>query len=442
MKKREFSADQLTPISAFASLSQKGSCLLESAFDKGEGRYSYIGIEPNALFTAKNGRIEMQIGTKTSSFEGDPYSALKNFHAQVKVPIDHPLAMFSGGVVGFIAYDAIRSKEKIPDRHPDHFQLPDFFFQSYRSSLVFDHAKGKALIIAETEEEIERLMEQLKNSPRLPVLGNRREASIETDLSDAEHCAMVEKAKEYLRAGDVFQIVLSRTFQAKIDAEPFQIYRSLRQVSPAPYHFFFDLSDYAIAGASPEKIISVQNRIIESTPIAGTCPKGGSIEKLLSDPKEIAEHVMLVDLARNDVGSVAVPGSVKVVEYKQPHPFSHVIHIVSRVTGDLSPQFDAIDAFKMSFPAGTLSGAPKVRAMELIDSLENSRRGLYGGAIVAMDAEGNLTSCIAIRTAFLKDGVAYVRAGGGLVLDSDPQKEADETRYKASAVLEALGVCP
>ncbi len=455
---REISSDHLTPITAYFALSKKGNCLLESVVESRaesnleakQGRFSFIGLDPMASFESRGRQIQIKIGNQTERFEADPYDALRNLQKRMRTAVVHPIPVFTGGATGFITYDAIRVKEQIPDRHADLLKLPDFFFQFYRSSLAFDHQTGKAVLATISEEyetgmkELDRLENELKQSlfqKSLPQMnGQRGNIEIVSDLSDEEFGGIVEKAKEYVQAGDVFQMVPSRTFRVKIKADPFQVYRALRQKSPAPYLFFFDLDGYAIAGASPEKIVSVQNGIVESTPLAGTRPKGSDPEELLRDPKEIAEHVMLVDLARNDVGAVSKPGSVKVAEFKQVHQFSHVMHIVSRVVGELDSKYDALDAFKASFPAGTLSGAPKVRAMELIDELETSRRGLYGGAIVGLDAKGNLTSCIAIRTTLIKDGVAYVRAGAGIVLDSVPQKEAEETRLKANTVLDALKI--
>jgi anthranilate synthase component I len=426
---REIPADQLTPVTAYANLKQKGTCLLESTVAGVGGRHSLIGIEPVAAFTARGQKSELKTPSGVETFEGDPYEILSTLEKRFGLP-----------AVGFVTYDAVRGKENIPARHPDLFHLPDFFFQFYRTSILFDHERTALAITAESEAEIDSLLEKMMAGKKLPLFGAKADIEVECDLTDAEYGKMVEKAKKHLVAGDVFQIVLSRTFKVKTAAEPLQIYRALRQTSPAPYLFFFEFDDFAIAGASPEKIISVENREIESTPIAGTCGLSGSIEKLLSDPKESAEHVMLVDLARNDLGAVSLSGTVKVASYKQPVRFSHLTHIVSRVIGKLDPKFSSLDAFKASFPAGTLSGAPKVRAMELIDELESSRRGLYGGSIVSLDGKGNLKSCIAIRMAFIKDGVAYIRAGAGIVLDSDPQKEADESRLKASTVLDALNL--
>lgn len=426
---REYPADQLTPVMAYAALAARKGCLLESTVSGADGgRNSFIGIDPVATFTAKGQNSELRIGSCLETLEGDPYQVLSTLEKR-----------FGLHAVGFISYEAVRYKEKIPGRHPDLLGLPDFYFQFYRSSILFDHERGIVSLTAESHEEIDRLMEELLgNKVRLPVFGIERKIVAEPDLSDSEYGELVEKAKKNIRSGDVFQIVLSRTFKVKIDAAPLQIYRALRQTSPAPYLFFFESTDFALAGASPEKIISVQNGRIESMPIAGTTTATGSIDELLSDPKESAEHVMLVDLARNDLGSVSLPGTVKVASYKQPVRFSHATHIVSRIVGQLDPRFSSLDAFKASFPAGTLTGAPKIRAMELIDEMETSRRDLYGGAIVHLDGKGNLKSCIAIRMAFIKGGAAYVRAGAGIVLDSDPKKEADETRLKANTLFDAL----
>lgn len=401
---KEIPFDQYTPITAYHALAGPGSCILESSPKK--DRYSFVGIDPIDSISGK----------------GDYVFALREFRKKHPIEAEHPLALYAGGPIGYVTYDE------------------EYFFQIYRSGVAFDHQMNRAVLFTiEEKEELERLDQKLKKSK--PLAESTLEIGpVHPDKSDEEYMAMVEMAKEHLRAGDVFQIVLSRTFEACLKGDPFQFYRILRKISPAPYLFFFALNTFAIAGASPEKIISVQERNIESMPIAGTMPKGSSASAILNDPKEIAEHVMLVDLARNDIGSISTPGSVKVVEFKTVHECVCVNHIISRVTGQLDARYDALDAFKASFPAGTLTGAPKIRAMELIEKIENSKRGLYGGSIVALDAKGNLTSCIAIRTAVLKDGKMAVRAGAGIVLDSDPKKEAAETALKANTVLEVANV--
>jgi len=264
------------------------------------------------------------------------------------------------------------------------------------------------------------------------------------DIDDEDYGKMVEKAKEYIRKGDIFQVVLSRRFQKKLTVKPFNVYRALRFTSPSPYMFFIENESFSIAGASPEELVSVREGVIPTTPIAGTRRLGEGqseeelVEDLMKDEKELAEHMMLVDLGRNDLGSVAKAGSVKVTELKVPKKFPNLIHITSIVEGEIREGLDSIHVLRRMFPAGTLSGAPKIRAMEIIDELESSRRGLYGGAICAIDHMGNLESCIAIRMTVMKDGVATVRAGGGIVYDSDPLEEAKETRGKAKTVLSAL----
>lgn len=397
---KEIPFDQYTPITVYHALAKKGACILESSPAK--DRYSFVGIDPIASISGQS----------------DYCTALREFRKRHCIEIDHPLALYIGGCIGYVSYDG------------------EYFFQMYRSGVSFDHQMGRAVLFTIGDEEaLEILYQKLKAGQPLPE--SRLDIGrVTVDKSDEEYEAMVETAKTHLQAGDVFQIVLSRTFEAAFEGEPLQLYRALRKMSPAPYLFFFDLDQFSLAGASPEKIVSIQGRMIESMPIAGTRRKGCLASELLNDPKETAEHVMLVDLARNDVGRVAVPGSVKVVEFKKVQEFSHVTHILSRVIGELDAGYDSLDAFKASFPAGTLSGAPKIRAMELIERIENSKRGLYGGAIVAMDAKGNLTSCIAIRAAIMKDKRMYVRAGAGIVLDSDPLKEAEETRAKANTILE------
>ena len=400
---KEIPFDQHTPITAYYALGGKGSCILESSPNK--DRYSFIGIDPIASISGN----------------GDYVAALREFKRSYPIDADHPLALYTGGCIGYITYDE------------------DYFFQIYRSAITFDHHLGKAVLSTiGDEEELGLLYRKLQENRPIPEIEFTM-GKIATDRSDEDYIAIAKRAKDHLQAGDVFQLVLSRTFQSDIQGDPLAVYRLLRQGSPSPYLFFFDLEQFAIAGASPEKLISVQDRIIESMPIAGTSPKDCPACDLLNDPKEVAEHIMLVDLARNDVGKVSIPGSVRVADFKTVHQFAHVNHIISKIVGTLDPQYDALDAFKASFPAGTLTGAPKIRAMELIEEIENSKRGLYGGAIVAIDTKGNLTSCIAIRTAIVKDGKLSVKAGAGIVLDSDPMKEARETQIKANTIFAALG---
>ena len=424
---KEISNDDLTPILCFKAVGGLGSCILESDGKQGEGENSLIGIRPFATFQTFGNNIEIRVHKKKSFFTGDPYEALETFAKGRKA-------------FGFIGYNAVQLQEKLPNRHTA-TGMPDFFFHLYQTVIVFDHDRKKILFTHEgSEEELDAIILECYKAPtvKLKPFTKNQSLEINPDLSREEYADLVVKAQEHIKAGDIFQVVLSRTFKIDVKASPFEIYRAIRQVSPAPYLFFFEEKEFAIAGASPELLISVKEGFIKSMPIAGTAFKENSILSLLENPKECAEHVMLVDLARNDVGSVATIGSVRVSEYKKVHSFSHVHHIVSKIEAQLTPSLKPLEALKRSLPAGTLSGAPKIRAMEIIDALENTSRGLYGGAIVAIDEKGDFTSCIAIRMALIKDGTAEVRTGAGIVLDSDPMAEALETEGKAKGILEAL----
>ena len=422
---QELPYDSLTPVMVYRALGGLGSCILESAYEKGEGKISLIGIGPIATFQSIGRQIEIELHGEKKSFDGDPYDALKQFSKNRRA-------------FGFISYNAIRLKEAIPDRHPSS-NFPDFFFHLYQTVIAFYHEKQKILCTHEgTRESLESILKRCCEPVRLRPFKTPKKVEVQSDLNQEAFVHKVEMAKRHIKAGDIFQVVLSKTLHIEISAAPFEIYRALRQISPAPYHFFFEEENFAIAGASPELMISVQDGKIASMPIAGTTPKGKDSSDLLESPKETAEHVMLVDLARNDIGAIAVAGSVCVADYMSVKSFSHVNHIISHVTGILNPSLHALDAFKASFPAGTLSGAPKIRAMEIIDALENSRRELYGGAVVTLDEMGNLMSCIAIRTVFMRGSKAEIRVGAGIVLDSNAEKEDEETAHKARGIIEAL----
>lgn len=388
------------------------------------------------------------------SFNQDPFEVLRQYQKKYRAETSHPLSGYVGGLVGFVSYDAIRLIENIPNNNFCEDDIPDLFFRSYENNICFDRATNKIVFskVISGEENLEAAYQKMDDLIEFmlchPIRSRKKSASsvseVEENLSDEQYKKIVERAKKYIVEGDIFQVVPSRKFSAKIKCDAFDVYRALKYCSKSPYMFFLETDRFAIAGASPEKLVTVKDKLIESRPLAGTRPRKkpeddeGIANELVSDEKEMAEHMMLVDLARNDVGSISVPGSVDVVKLADVEKFTRVIHISSTVQGVLRNGYDAFDALKASFPAGTLSGAPKIRAMEIIDELESSRRGIYGGAICAIDAEGNLDSCIAIRTAVVKDGVASVQAGGGVVFDSDPQKEADETRHKARSILEGI----
>ena len=462
---KEFLPDLDTPITALLKLKRPGHrvFLLESV-EVGEklARFSFLGKDPLYTFTAKGRHVEIR-GKERKDIEGDALAELQKFMDRFR-GVDNPdLPPFSGGAVGFVCYDAIRLVENIPAAGKDDFHLPDLHFGLYESFLVFDHIKHKLSIvsnvltdefptleaayasavakIAQLEADLARPLPHIDHAAPAPA----SPAKWESNFTQDGFKAGVEKCKEYIKAGDAFQIVLSQRFTTKPAAGPLAIYRALRSINPSPYMYYLDYGDFEIVGASPETLVKVQNGQAETKPIAGTRRRGKdeaedlALEKeLLADAKERAEYLMLVDLGRNDIGKVSDYGSVKVTQFMQVERFSNVMHIVSVVMGRLRKDYHPLRALMSCLPAGTLSGAPKIRAMEIIDGLEPHRRGLYGGAICYMDFRGNLDSCIAIRTMLIKDGIAYVQAGGGIVADSDPQMEFEETKHKAAALMRAV----
>jgi anthranilate synthase component 1 len=462
---KEFLPDLETPITALLKLKGPGRrvFLLESV-EVGEklARFSFLGRDPARTFAAK-GRDIVLGGKEPRSYQGDPLDELQAFLDRYRAVDDPDLPAFSGGAVGLVCYDAIRLVEDIPATGKDDFHLPDLQFGFYTSFLVFDHIKHKLRIVANVMtgehatleaayqaavREIEALEADLaKPLPRIAPLpaGPDGATAWESNFTPEDYRAGVRKCQEYIKAGDAFQIVLSQRFTARPAAGAVAIYRALRSINPSPYMYYLDYGDFEVVGASPETLVKVQGGTVETKPIAGTRRRGKDdaedlhLEKeLLADAKEGAEHLMLVDLGRNDVGKVSEFGSVKVTRFMAVERFSNVMHIVSVVRGKLKQGLHPLRALMSCLPAGTLSGAPKIRAMEIIDELEPHRRGLYGGAICYMDFRGNLDSCIAIRTLVLKDGIAYVQAGGGIVADSDPAAEFEETRHKAAAVMRAI----
>jgi anthranilate synthase component 1 len=470
---KEFLPDLETPITALLKLRGPGRrvFLLESV-EVGEklARFSFLGRDPYRTFKAKGRDIEIGgIGGKESrAFQGDALEELRKFMDRYRAVEDPDLPAFSGGAVGLVAYDAIRLIEDIPASGRDDFQLPDLHFGFYTSFLVFDHIKHKLRIVSNVMVDEHPSLEAAYGAARDAIAAleaelarplPRAEAATaagpaaaavaahewESNFTPEGYKAGVLKCKEYIRAGDAFQIVLSQRFTTRPKAGGIAIYRALRSINPSPYMYYLDYDGFEVVGASPETLVKVQGGEVETKPIAGTRRRGKdeaedrALEKdLLADAKEAAEHVMLVDLGRNDVGRVSAYGSVRVTQFMEVERFSSVMHIVSVVKGRLKEGIHPLKALMSCLPAGTLSGAPKIRAMEIIDELEPHRRGLYGGAVCYMDFRGNLDSCIAIRTMVLKDGTAYVQAGAGLVADSDPESEYEETRHKARALMNAV----
>ena len=463
---RTLSADMMTPVGAFLSVAakQRYSFLLESV-EGGEkiGRYTFVGSDPSTVLTARGRELTIRHGSNEERRTGDVNDVLREMLRQLRAANIPGLPPFTSGGVGYFAYDMVRQFERLPETAKTDVDLPDCVFTFYDRLLAFDHLKHQLHIIAAADvraesprkaydralADIDALERKLASGMHKLELGwsapaKRRAIQVHTSTSHDEFLASVRRAKEYIAAGDIFQVVLSMRLDFKPPAEPFQIYRALRAVNPSPYMFFLQLDDMHVVGASPEMLVRITGHKLEYRPIAGTRRRGEEaadderlIEELRTDEKERAEHVMLVDLGRNDLGRVSDYGTVKVRDLMYVERYSHVMHLVSALEGHLREDLDAVDAVAACFPAGTLSGAPKVRAMEIIEELEPVRRGVYGGAILYADYAGNLDSCIAIRTMVLKSGRAYVQAGAGIVADSDPESEYQECMNIASALLRA-----
>ena len=463
---KTLSADLLTPVGAFLSVAnrQKFGFLLESV-EGGEkiGRYTFVGAQPRMVLAARGLDLTIRSGSGIERRQGNVIDVLRECLRQFRPANVTGLPPFTGGGVGYFAYDMVRQFERLPETASNDVGLPDCVFTFYDRLLAFDHLKHQLHIMAAADvraesprkayeralADIDALERKLVRGIHKQELGwsapaRRKAIKINAGTSRDEFLASVRRAKEYIAAGDVFQVVLSLRLDFKPPAEPFQIYRALRTVNPSPYMFFLQLDDMHVVGASPEMLVRITGRQLEYRPIAGTRRRGEEatddqrlIEELLADEKERAEHVMLVDLGRNDLGRVSDYGSVKVRDLMYVERYSHVMHLVSALEARLRGELDALDAVAACFPAGTLSGAPKVRAMEIIEELEPVRRGVYGGAILYADYAGNLDSCIAIRTMVVHRGRAYVQAGAGIVADSDPESEYQECMNKASALLRA-----
>jgi anthranilate synthase component 1 len=461
------SADLLTPVSAFLAIAENEphAFLLESV-ERGEqiGRYTFLGARPYMRLRARGNAIEIERGRRRDKYKGSVFEFVKLLlreHRPAAVP---GLPPFSAGAVGYFAYDSVRQLEKIGERAKDDLSLPDAELMFFDRLLAFDHLRHQIHIVAAADvtrespkrayeravRDIATLEKKLAAGLRPGMWRKSRKAKpgklrIHAGTSRARFLRSVERCKEYIAAGDVFQVVLSQRLDFVPEVEPFDLYRALRQVNPSPYLYFLRMGDSHILGSSPEMLVRVSGRKLEYRPIAGTHPRGRDeaedlrLERLMrNDEKERAEHVMLVDLGRNDLGRVSEYGSVKVKDLMYVERYSHVMHLVSALEGTLKKDLDALDAFAACFPAGTLSGAPKVRAMQIIEELEPTRRGLYGGSVLYADFAGNLDSCIGIRTMLMQGKHAYLQAGAGIVADSDPAREFEESMNKAQALLRAV----
>jgi anthranilate synthase component 1 len=475
---RQFAADTLTPVAAFAAIRRPPFAFLLESLVGGErwARYTFLGTEPSAAWRYRAGRAERwepDAGWRAAGPAPDP---LAHLSAQVRrrpAAVLSGLPRFVGGAVGYLAYDAVRAFEPLGPGPADDLELPDAIFMIADTILIFDNAFGRAIALTTAPPDLDpgnpalrraydaavtrldQLLDRLSQPiplPRLPLLPPLPHLpplpALASPFPSERFLQGVERIQEHIRAGDVFQTVLSRRQDVGCAAPPFQVYRALRALNPAPYLYHLELDDLSVVGSSPEVLVRVEDGEVTVRPIAGTRPRGPTededqrlAEGLRSDPKELAEHAMLVDLGRNDVGRVAAYGSVRVTAHHVLERYSHVQHLVSEVRGRLRPGLDALDALRATFPAGTVTGAPKVRAMQLLDELEPTRRGLYAGAVgyVAWGA-GAMDTAITIRTAILRGGRAHVQAGAGIVADSDPGRELEETEAKARAVLAALAL--
>ena len=466
---RRLLADAETAIGLYAKLAQNrpGSYLLESAEQGVWSRYSFIGVRAAATLTERDGEAVWTGHTPVGLPEGgDPVQAVRETLRRLHTPRAEGLPPFTSGLVGYLSYDAVRRVELLPDSNPDDLEIPELTFLLASDLAVLDHYAGEVWLVAnainfdasdervddayaDAVARVEAMTARLAEPTPSAVVSATfsRLAPIRRQRTSEEFQGAVSAAVEEIRAGEAFQVVVSQRFEVDTTADALDVYRVLRLTNPSPYMYLLRLEAFDIVGSSPEALVTVKNGTAITHPIAGSKPRGATPAEdaaleteLLADPKERAEHVMLVDLGRNDLGRVCRPGTVEVVEFMDVRRYSHIMHLESTVTGQVAADRSALDVLLAAFPAGTLSGAPKVRAMEIIDDLEVSRRGLYGGVVGYLDFAGDADAAIAIRTAVLRDGVAYVQAGGGIVADSDPPTEDQESQNKAAAVVRAISV--
>jgi anthranilate synthase component I len=464
-------ADLETPVSAFLKLAEgRDNAFLLESVQGGEtrGRYSVIGLKPDLIWRCRGGKAEINrdVSADAGRFLPDadadaPLISLKRLVREAQMELPPELPPMAVGLFGYLGYDIVRHMERLPSPPPDVLGLPDAIMLRPTITAIFDNIRDEIIIVTGVwpnpkitariayARATERLQDVVSDLERIPAPSASSDITaamgpIESNTTHADYLGMVEKAKDYIRAGDIFQVVPSQRFRRAFSLPPFALYRALRRLNPSPFLYFLNFPGFAIVGSSPEILVRLRNSKVTIRPIAGTRPRGKTAdedirlaEELMVDPKERAEHLMLLDLGRNDVGRVAETGTVKVTDQFFIERYSHVMHLVSNVEGTIRPGFDSVDALVAGFPAGTLSGAPKVRAMEIIDELEKEKRGVYAGAVGYFAANGAMDTCIVLRTAVVKDGVMYVQAGGGVVADSDPEAEFQETVNKARALMAA-----
>ena len=451
---REINADLETPVSAYLKIARPPYSFLLESVEGGEhlARYSFLGTEPLKVIKTGPGQEHGAV---------DPLKPIEREMSRFRVVPIPELPRFSGGVVGYLSYEAVNYFERLPSPEADSLMLPESVSMLTTTFLIFDHVRHKIRVVShvhldgdvegaygEAVGRIDELVRRLETPLRLPAHESAAEGRtdrVTSNMTQEQYMGMVERVRRYIVDGDVIQVVPSQRLARPTAAHPFQIYRALRAINPSPYMYYLDLDGFYLVGASPEMLVQVIGREVTTHPIAGTRPRGATPEEdlaleqeLRTDEKERAEHIMLVDLGRNDIGRVSEPGTVRVTSLMEVQRYSHVMHLVSHVTGTLREDCTNLDALRACFPVGTLSGAPKIRAMEIIAELEPEKRGPYSGAVGYFDFSGNLDTATTIRTLVIKDGVAYAQAGGGIVYDSRPEAEYEETIHKASALLRAI----
>jgi anthranilate synthase component 1 len=466
---REILADFETPLSAFRKIDAGDYSYLLESVEGGEriARYSFLGSKPSVVFMSKGNTVTMIEGGKRRVYHArkGPLREIKKIMRRYSYVPVKGLPRFTGGLVGYMAYDVVRFFERIPDKNLDDLKCPDCLYVLTDTILIFDHVDHKIKVVSnahvegnpkkaydEAVRKIEDIVAHLSGAKKMPLSASKKTGKkekipsiTESNYSKADFMKIIRNAKDYIRAGDIIQVVLSQRFRRDIQCDPFDIYRALRSINPSPYMYYLKFGKIKLVGSSPEIMVRCEDRKAELRPIAGTRERGHTekqdtqlAKELLKDPKERAEHIMLVDLGRNDIGRVCRFNTVTVPEFMVIEKYSHVMHIVSDVSGVLKRNKDIYDLVAASFPAGTVSGAPKIRAMEIIDELENVKRGTYAGSVGYFSFSGNLDTCITIRTILVKGKVAFIQAGAGIVADSQPEKEYRETLNKAKAMLKAI----
>jgi anthranilate synthase component 1 len=443
-----------SPVAMYEALYEKDrfSFLYESLESLGkQGRYSFLGGNPFLLFKSKRLKTEITFSGKSFSISGNPIELLRKVMKSFDSPL--PVSPFPGGALGYVAYDAIRHIEIIPDTNVDEMKTPDLYFLFPREIIIFDHQENTMDIIvhddADPKQRMNILIKKIENSrpkrKKRPVPYIKSIKDLQSNSSKEAYISSVKKAKEYIYAGDIFQVVLSQRFTIPVQGDPFYVYQSLRRTNPSPYMYYLNLNGLAVLGSSPEILVKMDHTIAVSRPLAGTRPRGKNPSEdkqfetdLFNDAKERAEHIMLVDLARNDLGRVCELGSVRTTHLLEIERYSKVMHFVSHIEGKIHPHRDMFDLFMATFPAGTVSGAPKIRAMEIIEELEPSQRGIYAGGIGYFSFSGETDFCIAIRMIVIQNGMAAIQAGAGIVADSDPEREYQEILNKSRPLMTAL----